>query len=101
MLLCSDLTTPEWDPNEDELEKQTLRELGGADMGNRMKSSVFNWTPWLYIFATLWRIERLLADSRAGNDAQVNSLPSHAHGYENNRIILPPKSCVPRTVWRW
>jgi hypothetical protein len=74
-LLRSDLTTPEWDPNEDELEKQTLRELGGDDMGAHMKNSIYGWTPWFYIFFTLWRIERLLADSRAGNDAQVNSLP--------------------------
>eukprot|EP01046_Picozoa_sp_COSAG06_P019679 COSAG06_NODE_1411_length_9546_cov_8.730602_11_plen_70_part_00 len=53
-LLRSDLTTPEWDPNEDELEKQTLRELGGDDMGAHMKNSICGWTPWFYIFFTLW-----------------------------------------------
>ena len=70
----SNLTTPEWDPDPELLEKHTLRELGGTDHWAHSIGTFFGWFPWFYVFFTLWRIERLLTQHGAGNEAQVRTI---------------------------
>ena len=55
------------------LEEATLREIGGDNFTQMMIEKVWGFAPWFYILGTLWRIEKLLDQHGAGNEAQVRA----------------------------